>query len=161
VCCQCGPLGSWLTECKRRERRRRAASCPRPACLWTAVRYVRCTNTSFDQLQSCTVAEFFEVNIYTCTLDVQLHSCRVYMSSLMLTSFDQLQSCTVAEFFEVNIYTCTLDVQLHSCRVYMSSLMLTSFDQFQSFRVAQLQSFSVVTFMYSRFSVTQLQSLYE
>jgi hypothetical protein len=66
--------------------------------------------TSFGQLQSCTVAEFFGGNKYTCTVDVQLHSCRVYMSSMMLTSFGQLQSCTVAEFFGGNIFTCTLDV---------------------------------------------------
>jgi hypothetical protein len=45
VCCWCGPLGSWLAECKKSERRRRAASCTRPACLRTAVRYVRCTNS--------------------------------------------------------------------------------------------------------------------
>jgi hypothetical protein len=44
--------------------------------------------TSFDQFQSCRVAKFFGVNIYTCTVDVQLRSCRVYMSSMMLTSFD-------------------------------------------------------------------------
>jgi hypothetical protein len=58
--------------------------------------------TSFDQLQSCTVAEFFGCNIFTCTVDVQLHSCRVYISSMMLTSFDQLQSCRVAEFLAVS-----------------------------------------------------------
>jgi hypothetical protein len=73
--------------------------------------------TSFDQLQSCTVAEFFGVNIYSCTVDVQLHSCRVYKSNMMLTSFDQLQSCRVEELQSSSVLAAKHFQYHNSCRV--------------------------------------------